>query len=89
VASTYSKIQANIAHWNLDTRKITRTPDCTVKRALAEILPLQWVCDPETPDAISKHQTRFSMKALGEARKVKIVRRRRAGIRPRLSPINT
>jgi hypothetical protein len=56
--STLRDPSHNVANWNMNARN-KLCARIHGERAAA----FQWVCDPGTPDAVSKRETRFSMKA--------------------------
>jgi glycosyltransferase involved in cell wall biosynthesis len=59
----------NVAYWNLHGRTITLEPEPTVNGRPMGFFHFSGY-DPEAPDVVSKHQTRFRMKDLGVTREL-------------------
>lgn len=59
----------NVAYWNLHGRKITLDPEPKVNGQPLRFLHFSGY-DPERPAVVSKYQTRFVMKGLGEAKRL-------------------
>ena len=57
----------NVAYWNLHAQRITLQPEPRANQQPLRFFHFSGY-DPEKPDVVSKHQTRFKMEDLGEAR---------------------